>query len=151
MTELPPDVLVRIAAAFDMGWPTRGTGRQFDSLSGGASYIGFFSRKVLAYTSKNRKCRMCDLGHDPKDHDCRLNFVGSAKAMEPAAAAELANNNEIFKQCNVELGIMIADNDSNHISAVRAGSDHEVIKHSDKRCLKFRTFIVNERFLSFSN
>ena len=125
-------LLVRIAATYDMGWPTRGTGREYDSLSGAAAMIGFFSKKVLSYTSKNRKCRLCDLGYDPKDHDCRKNFDGSAKAMEPAAAAELANQNPIFEAFKVELGIMIEDNDSSSISAIRAGSNYEVIKHSDK-------------------
>ena len=52
--------------------------------------------------------------------------------MEPAAAAELANGNPIFEACKVELGIMIGDNDSSSISAIRAGSNYEVIKHSDK-------------------
>ena len=75
---------------------------------------------------------MCDLGHDRKDLDCRLNFEGSSKSIQPAAVAQLANQNEIFKASNVELGIMIGDNDSSSISAIRASCNHEVIKHSDK-------------------
>lgn len=50
VTDVSPDTVVRIAAAYDMGWPTRGTGREYDSLSGTAALIGFFSKKVLAYT-----------------------------------------------------------------------------------------------------
>ena len=132
VTSVSEETIVRIAATYDMGWPTRGTGCEYDSLPGAAAMIGFFSKKVLSYTAKNRKCRLCDLGHDPKDHDCRQNFYGSAKAMESAAATELANQNPIFEACKVELGVMIGDNDSSSISAIRAGSNHEVIKHSDK-------------------
>lgn len=121
-----------MAAAYDMGWTTRGTGRKYDRLSGSDALIRFFSKKVLACTSKNRKCRMCDLVHLLKNHDCHLNFTGLAKAMKPAAAFELANENEIFKACNVYSGIMIGDNDSISISAIRAGTKHEVVKHSDK-------------------
>ncbi|XP_046587817.1 uncharacterized protein LOC124292970 [Neodiprion lecontei] len=115
-----------------MGWTTRGTGRNYDSLTGSAALVGFFTKKVLTYISKNRKCRKCDRGHDSSDHDCRLNFEGSAKAMESAAAAHLATQNSIFDTCHVQLGIMIGDNDSSAIGSVRAASHHEVIKHSDK-------------------
>ncbi|XP_039303466.1 uncharacterized protein LOC120357356 [Solenopsis invicta] len=115
-----------------MGWSTRGTGRNYDSLTGSAALIGLFTQKVLSYTSLNRKCRMCDRGHDPEDHDCRRNFEGSAKAMEPKAAAQLATDNKIFQACYVELGIVISDNDSSSISAMRAASCHEIIKHADK-------------------
>lgn len=115
-----------------MGWSTRGTGRDYDSLTGSAALIGFFTKKVLSYTSKNRKCQKCDRGHDSSDHDCRLNFEGSAKAMESSAAAHLATENSIFDRCRVQLGIMIGDNDSSALGSVRATSQHEVIKHSDK-------------------
>lgn len=83
---IPEDQIVRIASSFDMGWFPRGTGRTYDSLSGTGALIGHFSKKVIAYITLNRKCAMCDHGHSPKDHDCRLNFAGSAKAMEPKAA-----------------------------------------------------------------
>jgi len=45
--------IVRIAASFDMGWTTRGTGRSYDSLTGSAALIGYFSKKVLSYVTKN--------------------------------------------------------------------------------------------------
>jgi len=43
---------VRIAASFDMGWFTRGTGRTYDSLSGSAALMGYFSKKVIAYVTE---------------------------------------------------------------------------------------------------
>lgn len=126
------DGTVRIAASFDQGWFTRGTGRSYDSLSGTGALVGYFSKKVLSYITLNRKCKMCDLGHSPDDHDCRLNFEGSAKAMEPKAAVQLINKNSILDDCHVQVGIMIADNDSSSISAVRNSSNHEIIKQADK-------------------
>lgn len=75
---------------------------------------------------------MCDHGHAPVDYDCSRNFEGSAKAMESKAAAELATENKIFQACNVQLGIVISDNDSNSISAIRAGTNYEIVKHADK-------------------
>ena len=66
------------------------------------------------------------------DHDCRLNFEGSAKAIEPYAAVELTENNVIFKKLKIEVGILIAHNDSSSISAVRGACNFEVVKQSDK-------------------
>lgn len=129
---IPDDKTVRIAASFDMGWFTRSTGRTYDSLSGTAALIGYFTKKVVAYVTLNRKCAKCDRGHLPNDHDCRLNFVGSAKAMEPHAAVLLTKDNPILSACNLEIGIFIADNDSSSICAVRAVNDHEILKQSDK-------------------
>ncbi|KAK0072633.1 hypothetical protein PV326_014274, partial [Microctonus aethiopoides] len=37
---LSPKCTVRIAGSFDMGWPTKGSGRSYDSLSGTAGIIG---------------------------------------------------------------------------------------------------------------
>jgi len=88
---------VRIVASFDMGWTTRGTGRTYDSLSGIAALIGLFSKKVISYVTLNRKCRMCDLGHPIEDHNCKLNFEGSAKSMEPKAAVLLVHFKSVIK------------------------------------------------------
>ncbi|XP_011883708.1 PREDICTED: uncharacterized protein LOC105570866, partial [Vollenhovia emeryi] len=115
-----------------MGWTTRGTGRTYDSLSGTAALIGHYTKKVISYVTLNRKCKKCDLGRSPSDHDCRLNFEGSAKAMEPHAAVKLVNENKILKECNIQVGILIADNDSSSISAVRNACKHEVVKQADK-------------------
>ena len=109
-----------------MGWFTRGTGRTYDSLSGTAALIGFFTKQVIAYVTLNRKCKKCDIGHSPQDHDCRLNYVGRAKGMEPHAAVLLTKENVILKQCFLEVGVVIADNDSSSICAIRNSSNHEV-------------------------
>ena len=111
-----------------MGWFTRGTGRTYDSLSGTAALIGYFTRKVIAYVTLNRKCAKCDLGHSKDDHNCRSNFTGSAKAMETRAAALLTQENSILTACKLQIKVFIADNDSSSICAVREDSDHEVTK-----------------------
>lgn len=114
-----------------MGWFTRGTARSYDSLSGWGALIGFFTKKVLVYACLNRKCRQCDLGHDPKDHDCRKNFRGSAKAMEPAATEKLVTS-PLLKGCNAEVGLIVTDGDSLAIEAARNACDHEIAHQNDK-------------------
>ncbi|XP_071641015.1 uncharacterized protein [Temnothorax longispinosus] len=83
------------------------------------------------------------MGHTPFDHDCRLNFRGSAKAMESHAANKLVNESDILKSKNVEIGILVGDDDSSAIAACRAGASHSIAKLSDvnhtskgvKKCL----------------
>lgn len=115
-----------------MGWFTIGSGRSYDSLSGTATIMGILSKQVLSYIVLNRKCRKCDIGQSTDTHDCRLNFVGTAKAMEPYAAVQLTKNNSILSSCNVEVGVMVADNDSSAFAAMRNSLGYEIVKQADK-------------------
>ena len=72
------------------------------------------------------------MGHDKSDHDCRLNYVGSAKGMEPKAAIALVSDNDILSKENIELGIIVADNDSSAILSARNSVSYEIIKQADK-------------------
>ena len=125
------DDVVRIMASYDMGWSKRGTGRDYDSLNGYGCLVGVFSQQVLEYSTCNRKCKSCDMGQSPWNHDCRLNFWGSAKAMEGHVANKLVNESTILKSKNVEIGVLIGDDDSSAISACRAGASHPIGKLSD--------------------
>ena len=49
--------------------------------------IGLKSGKVIAYGTRTKRCAVCEAasrkGERPRSHDCRLNWSGSSKAMEP--------------------------------------------------------------------
>lgn len=124
--------VVRLVVSYDMGWSRRGTGRSYDSLNGFGAIIGDQSGLVLDYSTCNRKCKKCDNGHNPTDHDCRLNFWGSAKAMESHVGKNLVTNSSVLQSKNLEVGILIGDDDSSTIAACRSSSSHPIIKHSDK-------------------
>lgn len=109
-----------IIVSFDMGWSKRGNGRSYDSLNGYSTIIGFLSGKILDYTTRNRKCKKCDLGCSKSDHDCRLNFYGSAKAMEADAGVQLINHSKILKETGLQVRVIIGDEDSSMIAAVRS-------------------------------
>lgn len=124
---------VRIVASCDMAWSTRGTGRDYDSLNGFGALIGLESGLVSDYATCNRKCKKCDLKTDEPDHalQCRKNFYGSAKAMEPHVATQLVIDSSILKSKNIEVGVLVGDDDSSTIAACRAASDHDILKQSD--------------------
>lgn len=126
------DDVVRLVVSYDMGWSRRGTGRNYDSLNGYGAIIGNLSGLILDYSTCNRKCKKCDNGNSPDNHDCRVNFWGSAKAMESHVGKNLVTNSSILKSKNLEVGILIGDDDSSTITACRNSSSHHIVKHSDK-------------------
>ncbi|XP_046602221.1 uncharacterized protein LOC124295712 [Neodiprion lecontei] len=119
-----------------MGWSKRGNGKSYDSLNGYGTIIGFLSGKILDYAERIRKCKFCDSGRKKDDHDCRKNFQGSAKAMEASAGAELINNSSILKEANLEARVLIGDEDSCTIAAVRRGNPKTIFKLADENHLK---------------
>ncbi|KAJ8684694.1 hypothetical protein QAD02_020487 [Eretmocerus hayati] len=117
-----------------MGWSQRGNGHTFDSLNGYCALIGLKTGKVLDYSTRNRKCRTCDSQAKTGrtvEHDCRLNFKGTAKAMEADGAVELVTRSSILKDANVQVGVFIADNDCCSISSIQDASNFKILKQSD--------------------
>ena len=64
------NTVIFIMASYDMGWTTRGTGRDYNSLNGFGALIGSLSGKILDYFTCNRKCKKCEMGRSLFDHDC---------------------------------------------------------------------------------
>ncbi|XP_074099929.1 uncharacterized protein LOC141528006 [Cotesia typhae] len=95
------------------------------------SLIGYYSGKVISYNTRSTRCSRCEHGHPKRDHDCRENFDGSARAMEPDMSVELVTNNKLLKEENVIISVLIGDDDSSAIAAIRREALHEVEKWSD--------------------
>ena len=123
--------VVKVTGSYDMAWPTKGNGHSYDSLFGYGTVIGVLSKLIMEYYICIRKCRMCDLGRPPWYHDCKLNYYGSAKGMEPHAAIKAILESIIFQECNIELGILVMDNDSSTITNLRQSTNLQIIKQSD--------------------
>ena len=100
--------------------------------AGHASMIGRNSKKVMGYAVRCKTCRVCDHASARKVpsrvHDCRKNWHGSAKAMEPSMVVEMIQKaNE-----SVKIGTIIGDDDTIAIARVRAEVDESIQKCSDK-------------------
>lgn len=117
---------INLIVSYDMGWSRRSTGKTYDSLNGYGAIIGLLSGKVLDYRTRNRKCRMCDNGHKPDDHDCHKNYSGSAKSMEGHVAADLVNNNKVLEEDRMGVRAVIGDEDAVAIENIRKGNAKKI-------------------------
>ncbi|XP_071652436.1 uncharacterized protein [Temnothorax longispinosus] len=131
MAEVNQEESVKIVVSYDAGWQKRGTGRAYNSLSGQGSLIGHRSKLILGYAVRCKACAFCTRGHSRDDHDCRKNYEGSAKSMEPDMAVELIVHNQHLKDENVCVNVLIGDDDSSTIAAVRRESTTRIDKWSD--------------------
>ncbi|XP_071580217.1 uncharacterized protein [Temnothorax nylanderi] len=116
------DQIVNIIVSYDTGWSKRGNGRSYNNLNSYSTIIGFLSGKILDYATRNRKCRKCEIGHKKEDHDCRMNFQGSAKAMEADAGVQLINHSKVLQEVDLQVRVVVGDEDSFMIAAKRLDS-----------------------------
>ena len=112
--------------------------------TGHASMIGQHSKKVMGYAVRVKSCRVCDHaakeGQIAREHDCRKNWEGSAKAMEPSMVVEMVRKaNE-----TVSIGTLVGDDDTTTIARVRADVDESIEKCSDKNHV--RKSLANELY-----
>ncbi|KAH0567789.1 hypothetical protein KQX54_013845 [Cotesia glomerata] len=76
-------------------------------------------------------CATCNRGDPASNHgNFRLNFYGSAKAMEPHVAKKLVIDSEILKAESIEVRVFLGDDDSLTIATCRAAATHPIIKQS---------------------
>ena len=74
-----------------MGWPTKGSGKNFNSNTGFAAYCGAYTHKVMMSHIYCRRCRVCSnakaKNSPPNKHDCVQNYATElpSKSMESAA------------------------------------------------------------------
>ena len=117
--------------------------------------MGVKTGKVLDYDTCNKHCQQCEtstrLGTPAKDHDCRKNYSGSAKATEPHVATEL------FKRAPSKGAVyktLIGDDDSSTIARLRAEVDDTIEKQSDvqhaKRALEGQLLHVKSKHKQLS-
>lgn len=119
-----------IAVAYDGAWQKRGKAR--DSTTGFGTIIGEKTGKVIDYRVKSTRCKQCEAaepGTKPKPHDCRKNFSGSSKSMEPEIAVDCFND---AQNHGLKYAEYIGDEDATTESHVRYRVDYETSKRTDK-------------------
>ena len=78
--------VVDLKASYDLGWQRKGIGRAYISRSGHGVLTGTESEKIFSY------CKQCEVNKvtgQVNEHDCRMNWGGSSKAMESKLSVDM--------------------------------------------------------------
>ena len=122
-----------IDISVDTAWQKRGSQRSYSSLSGFTSAIGKKTRKVVHFSSRMKQCRICWKASQenkiPRKHSCRVNWHGSAKAMEPDMFVEMIKDST---SQGIKIGKIAGDDDNTGINRIRKEGNVEIVKESDK-------------------
>lgn len=102
--------------------------------------MGYYTGKIISYTTRSKDCKRCNAGQLKQNHDCRANYKGTSKAMEPDMAVELITKNPLFEKHKVFCGRLIMDDDCTTIDSLRSICKHVILKWSDKNhaCKNFK-------------
>lgn len=119
---------------FDTSWQKRGTGRNYNCLSGVGHVFGVQRGKVLSTSTRQKQCRTCDVagrrGTTPAKPNCRKNWSQSAKAIEVDLCVEnIRAINEGDE--SVKVAIIVGDDDSSAVYQVRSQVEDTITKWSD--------------------
>ena len=119
-----------VSAKADAGWQKRSSGRTYNSMSGHSSL--YVDEILVGFNSRSTTCRICEIaaksGKDPLPHDCRRNWSGSSKAMEPSMVVELVKN---VQTEGLPVKRIVMDDDSTTIHHLRKYVDPDMGKWTD--------------------
>jgi hypothetical protein len=113
---LPESKKPRVDASYDMAWQQKGSGHQYNSLSGHGTMVGNLTRKVIGLAIKSKRCNTCvcwEKKHPDipvPDHTCWKTHEGSSGSMESAACVELIVDCYRSKNCIIRR--LCCDDDS---------------------------------------
>lgn len=97
-----------------MGWPTKGSGRSYNSHTGFGCMMGAYTKKVVYSCILSRLCRICDtaksLGVTPRMHNCIKNCDCTSKRMESIAILRMVSSCPKFRKFVSDW--IISDDDS---------------------------------------
>ena len=120
--------VVDLKAGYDMGWQRKGSGRAYNSRSGHGVLIGTESEKILSYGTRISNCKQCEVNKVTgrvKEHDCRINWGGSSKAMERNLAVDTLVSGTTEK---TRISTIIMDEDSATMAKIKKAVPHECHK-----------------------
>ena len=101
--------------------------------AGHCSMFGIQTGKIINFSMRSKDCRICKQEGHAYDHDCRKNWIGSAKAMEPDMVEEMVTS---VQRKGVTVNSITGDDDSSTIARLRANVNKNIIKRSDKNHVK---------------
>ena len=121
------DTSTDIVISVDAGWQCADSRRNYNSKSGHSTLIGVETGKIVNYATRIRNCKQCEK-NPAKAHDCRLNWGGSAKSMEPDMAVSMVKE---LTASGHRLKAIIGDDDAATMAQLKDEIPYQIIKFSD--------------------
>lgn len=110
-----------VAGEGDACYAKRSRGTNYSSLSGGAVVLGHITKRVLDFEICQAHCQKCTRAKnqqvEPPDHNCPMNFSGSASQMEPELLTRIFKRSKSFN--GLIISKFIADGDASVLPALR--------------------------------
>jgi hypothetical protein len=106
----------KLHGSYDMAWQQKGSGHQYNSVSGHGTIVGRRTRKVIALVIKCKVCCACTAwekkhpGLEILPHTCYKNHEGSSGSMESAGIVELLVS--CFDKYQAVVAMLCCDDDS---------------------------------------
>jgi hypothetical protein len=120
--------------SYDMAWQQKGSGHQYNSVSGHGTIVGRRTRKVIALVIKCKVCNQCTAwekrnpGIEILPHTCYKNHEGSSGSMESAGIVELVTS--VFEDHQAVIS-MLCCNDDSSIRADCQWSNADCLKNNN--------------------
>jgi hypothetical protein len=110
--------LPKVDASYDMAWQQKGSGHQYNSMSGHGCLIGSLTRRIIGIVIKSKLCNKCNAARkkDPNlpegvhDGPCWKNHKGTSGSMESAGLVELVTST--FERHHAIVRKLCCDDDS---------------------------------------
>jgi hypothetical protein len=106
----------KIDGSYDMAWQQKGSGNQYNSVSGHGTLMGRRTRKVIGLVIKSKVCHTCtswekkNPGVDVLEHECWKNHDGSSGSMESAAILQIVV--DCFEKYQAIVKLLCSDDDT---------------------------------------
>lgn len=135
-----------ITVVADACWSKRSYRTNYSALSGAATIIGNFSKKVLWIGVKNKYCAICKGSSNVPDHTCNINYVGPSTGMESALISEGFKSSEMLHGLIYDK--LIGDGDSSVNKALQSNKPYKNVQIEKIECRNhllrnFRSKILN--------
>ena len=105
-----------ISISYDMGWQKKGSGRQYDSMSGHGFFIGCRTGKVVLCGVLQKLCSICTSYEKrklpPPEHTCNSNYSGGSGGMEALLCRQLVEEIHFRSDGMMKVEDLVTDDDS---------------------------------------
>jgi hypothetical protein len=148
-----------IDVSYDMGWQQRSSGKQYNSPSGHAFFVGGYTRKPIALQVKSRICNTCSFWkrrHPPSEdfpeglpvapHACTINHEGSSSSMEPKAALDMMI--DLFDRRHVSIARICIDDDASTPALLKWSNADYCINNNTDKPPQVQKRVINKKDMS---